>query len=350
MSPSGLGWLTSSTGSRSVFKHPELRVAAINVSERDAAKIGALPVLGDARTCLEQLAEALAGDVRDTPTWRTTVTDAKKSWCEVRDAALDRDAHRPDRTGVTRGEVIQVLEEESAEGDVLVVAAGGPPEDVMKLWDRTTGADLHIEFGFSCMGYEIPAAIGCRLARPQGEVRALVGDGTYVMAPSELVTAVQEGIKVTIVIQENHGFQAIHRLEESAVGTAHLNEFRSRSGVLGDGALDGDYLSLDLAATARGFGAFSATADTADELRGRAASSSRSRRRLSHRGGRRSQVRDTRLRCLVGCCAGRAVRLRRRYGSRAPDTKPDDNRSGGSDERRSESSRITMSGRDICRG
>ena len=106
-----------------------------------------------------------------------------------------------------------MLNREAQPGDTVIAAAGGPPGDLLKLWDATGGRACHLEFGYSCMGYEIPAGLGVRLAQPEGEVFVLIGDGTYLMNPTELVTAVQEGLKITVVVAENHGYQCIRRLQ-----------------------------------------------------------------------------------------------------------------------------------------
>ena len=132
---------------------------------------------------------------------------------------------------LTQGQIIGVLQEHARPGDVIIAAAGGPPGDLQKVWDATGGRTCHLEFGFSCMGYEIPAAIGVRLAHPDPDARitAFLGDGTFLMAPTELVTAAQEGLPITLVIPENHGYQVIHRLQMGRNGREFGNEFRYRT-------------------------------------------------------------------------------------------------------------------------
>ena len=172
-----------------------------------------------------------------------------------------------------------------------IAAAGGPPGDLLKVWDATGGRHCHLEFGFSCMGYEIPAAIGVRLAdaEPAHRVVTFIGDGTFLMAPTELVTAAQEGLAVTVVVPENHGYQVIHRLQMLRSGREFGNEFRYRAEPLQLAAvtdprargareprqgrqgaaprLEGDYLGLDLVQVAAGLGARACRATTAAELR-----------------------------------------------------------------------------------
>ena len=132
---------------------------------------------------------------------------------------------------LTQGQIIGVLQEHARPGDVIVAAAGGPPGDLQKVWDATGGRTCHLEFGFSCMGYEIPAAMGVRMAHPDPtrRITAFLGDGTFLMAPTELVTAAQEGLPITLVVPENHGYQVIHRLQMFRSGREFGNEFRYRT-------------------------------------------------------------------------------------------------------------------------
>jgi 3D-(3,5/4)-trihydroxycyclohexane-1,2-dione acylhydrolase (decyclizing) len=178
---------------------------------------------------------------------------------------------------LTQGQVIGLMQEHARAGDTIVAAAGGPPGDVQKVWDATEGRYAHLEFGFSCMGYEIPAGMGIRLADPNPDSRVVVfiGDGTFLMSPTELVTAAQESIAVTVVIPENRGYQVIHRLQMGRHGTEFGNEFRYRTSPLdlttekngSQPRLDGDYLEVDLVQVAQGLGARSIRANTAAEVR-----------------------------------------------------------------------------------
>ena len=153
-------------------------------------------------------------------------------WAAARAAALDPErAFDPAQAGpdvvtttganLTQGQVIGILQEQARDGDVVIAAAGGPPGDLLKVWDATDGRRCHLEFGFSCMGYEIPAALGVRLAEADSDARivSFLGDGTFLMAPTELVTAAQEGLAVTLVVPENQGYQVIHRLQMAAQRT-----------------------------------------------------------------------------------------------------------------------------------
>ena len=166
---------------------------------------------------------------------------------------------------MSQGELIGVLNQEAQPGDTVIAAAGGAPGDLLKLWDATGGRACHIEFGYSCMGYEIPAGLGVRLAQPEGEVYVLVGDGTYLMNPTELVTAVQEGLKITVVVSENHGYQCIRRLQMWRTGVSFGNEFRRRDPKTN--RLEGEYLPIDLARNAESFGARTWHVETPEQLR-----------------------------------------------------------------------------------
>jgi 3D-(3,5/4)-trihydroxycyclohexane-1,2-dione acylhydrolase (decyclizing) len=281
------------TGSHSLFADPDVRFASINVDPRDGDRLGASSVLGDARLALQLLRNALqAAGVSTDAGWRARVTAAKDAWQPVRAAALDADTAVdlvtlraqstdviPDTDAVlTQGQLIGLLQEHARAGDTIVAAAGGPPGDLLKVWDATDGRTCHLEFGFSCMGYEIPGAIGARLADPDPahRVTAFIGDGTFLMAPTELATAAQEGLAVTVVIPENHGYQVIHRLQMFTMGREFGNEFRYRPdplalqpepGSANDPGLTGDYLRLDLVQVAAGLGARTVRATSTEQVR-----------------------------------------------------------------------------------
>ncbi len=257
------------TASRSIFQDPDVRFASINVTDHDARKLGALPIVADARRGLLALTAAgLEASVRPQRDWESRARAAKDAWLPVRAAALSAMASGSSATGVpmTQGQLIGVLQAASRPGDTIVAAAGGPPGDLLKVWDATGGRACHLEFGFSCMGYELPATLGVRLAQPDGAVIALIGDGTFLMQPTELVTALQEGLDVTVVISENHGFQVIRRLQLLRNGQGFGNEFRRRTGPLGEATLDGEYLELDLVAVAAGLGARAVRATTPEAV------------------------------------------------------------------------------------
>jgi 3D-(3,5/4)-trihydroxycyclohexane-1,2-dione acylhydrolase (decyclizing) len=277
------------TASHSLFANPAVRFASINVSPHDAGRLGATGIIADARAALAALADGAArAGLRASADWKDRAERVNGDWAAARAAALDPErAFDPAQAGpdvvtttganLTQGQVIGILQEQARDGDVVIAAAGGPPGDLLKVWDATGGRRCHLEFGFSCMGYEIPAALGVRLAEPDPGARivSFLGDGTFLMAPTELVTAAAEGLAVTLVVPENQGYQVIHRLQMLRSGREFGNEFRYRTEPLqlaGADAgkaprLEGDYLSVDLVQVAAGLGALACRAGTAAELR-----------------------------------------------------------------------------------
>ena len=275
------------TASQSIFQNPDVEFVSINVSEFDGVKQGALTAVGDAKLALTQLNKTLKG-FKVPASWASEVAKLNSAWRVERALAMDPDVLFDKKTLpnspiteaiLTQGQLLGVLQEHAQDGDILIAAAGGPPGDVQKIWDATDGRHAHLEFGFSCMGYEIPAAIGVRLANPNTSNRVItfVGDGTFVMAPTELVTAAQEGLDLTVVISENHGYQVIRRLQMGRVGKSFGNEFRYRTAgplftdsakVKGEVAkLEGDYLAIDLVKMAEGMGCKTYRPVSADEFR-----------------------------------------------------------------------------------
>ena len=227
------------------------------------ANRGRWPIEADAKLALSALLEAARrSGAAPHSEWAAQARAAKGDWLGVRAEALSAAG-----TGtMTQGALIGILNELARPGDTIIAASGGPPGDLQKVWDTTGERHCHLEFGYSCMGYEVPATLGVRLAQPQGEVVTLVGDGAFLMAPSELATAAQEGLKVTIVISDNHGFQVIRRLQMNVTGHHFGNEMRRRVGTVGEGPLEGDYVDLDLRAVAAGLGAQAFSASTPDEV------------------------------------------------------------------------------------
>ena len=274
------------TASQSIFSHPDVKFVSINVTELDAFKQGATPILGDAKISLKALLEAI-GSYKVPAGWRDEVIKEMAAWNEVRWSSINPDLlfdksqlDSPETDAVlTQGQLIALMQEASQSGDVMITAAGGAPGDILKVWDATHGRITHTEFGFSCMGYEIPAAIGVRLANPDTSKRVItfIGDGTFVMAPTEIVTAAQERLDVTYVVSENHGYQVIRRLQMWRVGNHFANEFRYREDgpMVSESAtapgkaprLEGDYLEIDIVKMAEGMGARAFRPVTAAQVR-----------------------------------------------------------------------------------
>ena len=251
------------TGSQSCFNHPQVRFVSINVSGHDAYKQGAVPITADAREALRALHQAAkAANIRPRPAYLEEITGACKAWAEK----LQREVFtHQEGEAMSQGELIQALNHEARAGDTVIAAAGGPPGDLLKLWDASAGRACHLEFGYSCMGYEMPAGLGVRLAQPKGEVYVFIGDGTYLMNPTELMTALQEDLKITVVISENHGYQCIRRLQMWRTGVSFGNEFRHRDPRTN--RLEGEYVQIDLARNAESFGARTWHVQTPEELR-----------------------------------------------------------------------------------
>ncbi|MDQ0276505.1 3D-(3,5/4)-trihydroxycyclohexane-1,2-dione acylhydrolase (decyclizing) [Arthrobacter silviterrae] len=272
------------TGSQSLFEDPNVRFASLNIVDADTRKQGATGILADARLGLEALAVALKGQTTS-KWWQDTVQSEKAHWAPIRSKWLDADtpydaADHPDApvTGalLTQPQLIGLMQEHARPGDTVIAAAGGPPGDLQKVWDATDNRHCHLEFGFSCMGYEIAAGMGVRLAQGNNDNRVVtfIGDGTFLMAPTEILTAAQEGLNVTIVVSENHGYQVIHRLQMNRSGKEFGNEFRYRTaaGSLATQGtpttrLDGDYLRVDLRQIAEGLGALAIRATSAADVR-----------------------------------------------------------------------------------
>ncbi len=248
------------TGSQSAFQHPDVRFIAINVCAHDAYKEGALPIVADAHETLVALTKAAAGITTDTA-YRTEIAATKEAWArQLRDEVY---VQIPGEA-MSQGQLIGMLNQTARAGDTVIAAAGGAPGDLLKLWDTRGGKHCHLEFGFSCMGYELPAGIGVRMAQPEGEVYVLIGDGTYLMNPSELVTALQERLKVTVVLSENHGYQVIRQLQMNRAGRSFGNEFRARNDTTH--RLDGDYIPINFAQHAASMGARTWHVTTPDAL------------------------------------------------------------------------------------
>lgn len=251
------------TGSQSLYQNPDVKFIGISVCGHDAYKQGAIPLLADAREALRVFHEAAdTAGVKPNVEYIREVAAAKREWQQT----LANDVYvQHSGEPMSQGQVIGALNEATTNGDVVVAAAGLPPGDLLKLWDATDGRGCHLEFGFSCMTYEIPASIGVRMAQPDGEVYVLIGDGTYLMNPSEIVTSIMEGLKITIVVCVNHGFQSIKGLQLGTVGQGFGNEFRRRNPKTN--RLEGDDVIIDFKQNAESMGAKGWYVTTPDELR-----------------------------------------------------------------------------------
>jgi 3D-(3,5/4)-trihydroxycyclohexane-1,2-dione acylhydrolase (decyclizing) len=268
----GTRWSDFTTSSKSAFQDPGVRFVNVNVAAFDAAKQSGLALVADARVALEQLRGALAGH-RVAPEWERRAADEAAAWGrEVERLVSGGHAPLP-----SQAEVIGAVNAAAGERDVVVCAAGSMPGDLHKLWRARDpdGKGYHVEYGYSCMGYEIPGGMGVKLAAPEREVFVMVGDGSYLMMPGDLVTAVALGVKLVVVLVDNHGYASIGALSRSVGSAGFGTHYRGAA----DGAqpLDapgGDGpagelvpLPVDLAATAEGLGARVLRTRTIDELR-----------------------------------------------------------------------------------
>lgn len=250
------------TGSQSCFHHPQVKFIAINVTGHDAFKNGSLPILADAREALTLLKKkAKTAGIKPKTAYLKEIERLRQQWQQT----LKKEAFTQFKgEAMNQSQLIKTLNDTVKPGDTIIAAAGGPPGDLLKLWDATNKRYCHLEFGFSCMGYELPAGLGIRMAQPKGEVYVYIGDGTYMMNPMELVTAMQEDLKVTVVLPENHGFQVIRRLQMWRTGHSFGNEFRRREKKTN--RLEGEYLPLDLAKNAESMGARTWRVETPEQL------------------------------------------------------------------------------------
>ncbi|GAA5036491.1 3D-(3,5/4)-trihydroxycyclohexane-1,2-dione acylhydrolase (decyclizing) [Terrabacter aeriphilus] len=264
----GTRWGDFTTASRTAFQDSGVRFVNINVARFDAGKHSGLTIVADAREALTALTTALQGYAVD-DAHRSRQAALWAEWDAAVEGAFHPSTHVTDRLAeglLTQGQVLGAVNELSDPRDVVLCAAGSMPGDLHKLWRVRDRKGYHVEYGYSCMGYEVPASIGIRLADESRDVFAMVGDGSYLMMPTELVTAVQERVKVIVVLVQNHGFHSIGSLSESLGSQRFGTSYRYRGGA--SGRLDGDVLPVDLAANARSLGAHVIEVHSVDELHG----------------------------------------------------------------------------------
>jgi len=261
----GTRWSDFTTASKTAFRNPDVRFVNVNVADFDAAKHGGLGLVGDARGTLERLGELLQGWSID-DSYRQEAARLNGEW----DAEVERLYSLGHEPLPAQSEVLGAVNSASEPTDVVVCAAGSMPGDLHKLWRTRDPKGYHVEYGYSCMGYEIAGGLGVKMAAPEREVYVLVGDGSYLMLSSEIVTSIQENLKLTIVLVDNHGFSSIGGLSRSLGLDGFGTQYRyRRNGSLG---LDSDespppLLPVDLAANAESLGARVIRCGTIDELR-----------------------------------------------------------------------------------
>jgi 3D-(3,5/4)-trihydroxycyclohexane-1,2-dione acylhydrolase (decyclizing) len=245
------------SASKTAFQNPAVRFININVSECDAFKQAGLPLTGDARATLDELQEAIAG-FHVAEDYRGRIASVRANW----EKEVDRIYGIRKGPPITQGEVIGVVNEATDASDILVCAAGSLPGDLHKLWRTRQPGGYHMEYGYSCMGYEIAGGLGAKMAHPEREVFVLVGDGSYLMMAQEIVTSIQEGLKLNIVLLDNHGFSSIGGLSRSCGNEGMGTNYRYRRGA----KYDGENLPVDFAANAASLGAWAVRAQTREEL------------------------------------------------------------------------------------
>jgi len=253
------------TASKTAFQNPDVLFISINVAEADSHKLAGLALTGDARATLQALDERLEGWSADAG-YRKRSEDLRAEWDqEVSRLYSLRHGPLP-----AQSEVIGAVNELSGPKDVVVCAAGSMPGDLHKLWRTRDAKGYHVEYGYSTMGYEIAGGLGVKLADPEREVYVMVGDGSYLMMAQEIVTSIQERLKLTVVLVDNEGFASIGGLSRSKGTGGFGTRYRYRSdGSLGDDAAhkNGEALPVDLALNAQGLGAHVIRARNIEELR-----------------------------------------------------------------------------------
>ncbi|MCX5333957.1 MULTISPECIES: 3D-(3,5/4)-trihydroxycyclohexane-1,2-dione acylhydrolase (decyclizing) [unclassified Streptomyces] len=258
----GTRYTDFTTASHTLFSGDGVRFLNLNIAPFDGHKLAGQPLVADASSGLAELTAALrTHDHRVTESYVGEYTLDKDRWEYRVDAAYEAD--EPD-VRPTQPQVLGALDALVDESDVIINAAGSLPGDLHKLWRARSRDQYHLEYGYSCMGYEIPAAIGVKMAAPERNVWALVGDGTYLMMPTEIVTAVQEGVAIKMLLIQNHGYASIGGLSESVGGERFGTAYRFQSD---DGTYTGAPLPVDLAANVASLGMRVLRAKTMSDLR-----------------------------------------------------------------------------------
>jgi len=273
------------TGSKSVFANDEVDFLTINVSEFHAGKLDATKVVGDAKVALECISNKLK-EVGYKTAYTHEIQQAQATWKSELERLYKTDYQQPEfvpeadncfgpekiaeyskvqNSALTQTGVLGELDHLFDDSAIVVGASGSLPGDLQRVWRAKEVGTYHMEYGYSCMGYEVAAAVGVKLAEPNREVYAMVGDGSYLMLHSELVTSIQEDIKINIMLFDNIGFGCINNLQMGNGMGSFCTEFRKRNGK--SGKLDGDLMKIDFAKQAEAYGAKTYSVTTLSELR-----------------------------------------------------------------------------------
>ncbi|RAP38021.1 3D-(3,5/4)-trihydroxycyclohexane-1,2-dione acylhydrolase (decyclizing) [Legionella quinlivanii] len=252
------------TASKWGFKNETCQLINLNISRFDAVKMDSMILKGDAKSGLLQLSQSIK-NFETSPSYRQHIQQYRKAWQDE----LTRVIAIPEKraNGLSQTAILGLLNQLTTKNDVIIGAAGSLPGDLHRLWQSKAAKDYHLEYAYSCMGYEISAGLGVRMAKEkeEGEVYVLVGDGSYIMLHSELLTCIQEQLKITIILFDNHGYQCIRNLQEANGSMGFGNEFRYRS--LQSRRLDGDYIKIDFCRYAEALGAKAIYADSYDDFK-----------------------------------------------------------------------------------
>lgn len=248
------------TCSKWLYRNDEATMLTINLNSFDAYKMNAFPVIADAKLALQDLTKVLK-DKGYHSSYQDEISSARQEW----DQEVDRLYNLENEEGLVQSRILGELNEKLIENNGIIVAASGSlPSDVQRVWRCRDYGVYHVEYGFSCMGYEVSAAVGAKMAEPDREVYVLLGDGSFNMLHSEFLTSLQEQIKINVILLDNHGFQCIHNLQRSQGIPSFGNEYRKRQAETG--RLTGDYLAVDYAMVARGYGGNGYSVKTIAEL------------------------------------------------------------------------------------
>jgi 3D-(3,5/4)-trihydroxycyclohexane-1,2-dione acylhydrolase (decyclizing) len=254
----GTRYTDFTSASKTVFQNPSVRFINVNVTEFDAYKHAALPLTADARVTLQELRSVLGG-FRVEESYRSTISELRTSW----DKEVERIYSVHSDGKLLQSEVIDAINGFTKPSDIMINAAGSMPGDLHKLWRTSEPGGYHMEYGYSCMGYEIAGGLGIKMAHPDRDVYVLVGDGSYLMMAQELVTSLQESLKLNIILVDNKGFASIGGLSRSLGNEGMGTEYRYAK----DGRYSGDPIQVDYRTNAESLGAWAVRANSLDELK-----------------------------------------------------------------------------------
>jgi 3D-(3,5/4)-trihydroxycyclohexane-1,2-dione acylhydrolase (decyclizing) len=267
----GTRYTDFTSASKTAFQDLAVRFININVTEFDAHKHAALPLTGDARATLQELRAALGG-YRVEENYRKQISELRAAW----DKEVERIYSVRGEGKLTQSEIIGAVNDFTKPSDIMINAAGSMPGDLHKLWRTSEPGGYHMEYGYSCMGYEIAGGLGIKMARPDRDVYVLVGDGSYLMMAQELVTSLQEGMKLNVILVDNHGFASIGGLSRSLGNEGMGTDYRYAK----NGRYEGETIQIDFRANAESLGAWAVRANSIEEFK-RALESGRNESRTS---------------------------------------------------------------------